>query len=367
MPILNVALLGFGNVGRALIELLHDKQYAIKQNFGFTVRVAGISTGRHGHALDGSGIDGRTALDAVRFGSSLEGLHRGRPVDTQEQFIADCPADLVFECIPTNKDNGEPAITYIKTLLERGIHVVTADKGPVVFAHRELTELAASKGVGFFFESSVMDGAPIFAAAREGLPAAEIKKVRGIFNSTTNYILTRMEADRLTFDEAVRAAQEIGIAETDPSLDVDGWDASIKTAILANVLMGASLLPSDVDREGIRAVTPKDIKAAKSARERIKLVCEAVRGEDGSVSASVKPRRVPLSDALAGIDGTTSVIDFYTDVLPRLTIVENDPGPVTTAYGMLADMINLQRGRHIIIGLTQLNAKRIQDRRDKPE
>jgi len=348
MATLNVALLGFGNVGRALIELLRDKQYIIKQNYGFTIRVVGISTGRHGHAIDPNGIDARTATDAVRFGASVEGLHRGAAIATQEAFIAACPADLVFESIPTNKDDGEPAISYIKTLLARGIHVVTANKGPVVFAHRELTEMATNHGVGFFFESSVMDGAPIFSVAREGLPAAEIVRARGIFNSTTNYILTRMEADGLTFDEAVRAAQEIGIAETDPSLDVDGWDASIKTAILANVLMDAHLRPSDVDREGIRAITPKNIKAAKSKGGRIKLVCEASRGEDGSVRATVKPQRVPLSDTLAGISGTSSVVNLYTDVLPRLTIVENDPGTVTTAYGMLADMINLQRGRQVL-------------------
>ena len=346
MPTLNVALLGFGNVGRALTELLHDKQFVIKRDFGFTIRVVGISTGRHGHAIDPNGIDARTATDAMRFGASVEGLHRGSPVATQEAFIEACPADLVFESIPTNKDDGEPAITYIKSVLRRGIHVVTANKGPVVFAHRELTELASNHGVGFFFESSVMDGAPIFSAAREGLLAAEIIKVRGIFNSTTNYILTRMEADGLTFDEAVRAAQEIAIAETDPSLDVDGWDASIKTAILANVLMGANLRPSDVDRDGIRDITSKDIKAAKSKGRRIKLVCEAARAENGQVHATVKLQRVPLTDALAGISGTSSVIEFYTDVLPRLTVVEDSRGPITTAYGMLADMINLQRGRY---------------------
>jgi homoserine dehydrogenase len=156
-----------------------------------------------------------------------------------------------------------------------------------------------------------------------------------------------MEDDGLSFEAAVKAAQKIGVAETDPSLDVDGWDAAIKIAILANVLMGASLRPVDVDREGIRSITLDVLQAAHADGARIKLICEAIRQDDGSVTASVRPTRLPLDDLFAGIGGTTSVIDFYTDVLPRLTIVENNPGPLTTAYGMLADMVNIVRGRHL--------------------
>jgi homoserine dehydrogenase len=347
---LNVALLGFGNVGRALAELLMQKQDALRAEFKIVVRVVGISTGRHGQAIDEAGISLRTALDAVRYGATIEGLHRGNEIKNQTEFLRDVPADLVFESVPTNPHDGQPALDYTRFLLGRGVHVVSANKGPVVHAYRELTALAADHGVGYFFESSVMDGAPIFSVAREGLPAATITKVSGIFNSTTNYILTRMEEEGLTFDQAVHEAQKIGIAETDPALDVDGWDASIKTAILANVLMGASLKPSDVDREGIRDITPEDIRQAAAAGQRIKLLCEAVRAEDGTVSASVQPSRVALSDPLAGVSGTSSVVDFYTDVLPRLTIVENDPGPVTTAYGMLADMVNIVRKRYPLTG-----------------
>jgi homoserine dehydrogenase len=345
----NIALLGFGNVGRAVAELLLRKQNTLRERHDMLIRVVGISTGRHGSAIDPDGIDLRTALDAVRFGP-LEGLHRGAPLQSAEDFLARVPADLVFETTPTNPQDGQPALGYTRRLLERGVHVATANKGPVVFGHRELTEVGLAHKAGFFFESSVMDGAPVFSAAREGLAGADILRIRGIFNSTTNYILTRMEQESLTFDAAVRAAQQIGIAETDPTLDVEGWDAAIKVAILANVLMGAELRPADVDREGIQGVTLKDLKAASKAGARIKLICEAARGGGGRVAASVRPTYVPLDDSFAGIGGTTSVVDFYTDVLPRLTIVENDPSPVTTAYGLLADMINLLRGRHLPFG-----------------
>ncbi len=343
---LNVALLGFGNVGRALAELLLAKQDLLRSEYHTVIRVVGIGTGRHGHAIDLSGISLRTALDAVRFGTMLDGLHEGRQVPDTWNFLERCPADLVFESMPTNPMDGQPTLDHIRSLLERGIHVVTANKGPVAFGYHELSALAASKGVGFFFESTVMDGAPVLGVGREGLAGANITEIRGILNSTTNYILTRMEQDNLSFEDAVKAAQEIGIAETDPALDVDGWDSAAKTVILANVLMGADLRPADVACEGIRNVTLDDVQAASAAGQRIKLVCEATHQPDGSIAAQVSPRRLPLSDLFATITGTTSVIDYHTDILPQLTIVEHDPGPTTTAYGMLVDMINIVRGRH---------------------
>lgn len=342
---LNIALLGFGNVGRALAELLLAKQDVLRSEYHIVIRVVGIGTGRHGHAIDLTGISLRTALDAVRFGTMLDGLHEGRQIPDTWNFLERCPADIVFESISTNPTDGQPALDYIRTLLERGVHVVTANKGPVAFAYHELKALAAGKGVGFFFESTVMDGAPVMSVGREGLVGADISEIRGVLNSTTNYILTRMEQDNLSLEEAVTAAQEIGIAETDPALDLEGWDSAIKTVILANVLMGANLRPEDVMREGILNVSLDDIQAASAAGQRIKLVCEATRQPDGGITAQVGPRRLPLSDLFATIMGTTSVIDYYTDMLPQLTIVEHNPGPTTTAYGMLVDMINIVRGR----------------------
>lgn len=343
---LNIALLGFGNVGRALAELLLAKQDVLRDEYNIVVRVVGIGTGRHGHAIDLSGISLRTALDAVRFGTMLDGLHEGRQVSDTWNFLERCPADLVFESIPTNPIDGQPALDHVRSLLERGIHIVTANKGPVAFAYHELKALAASKGVGFFFESTVMDGAPVISVGREGLVGADISEVRGILNSTTNYILTRMEQDSIGLEEAVSAAQEIGIAETDPTLDIDGWDSATKAVILANVLMGADLRPSDVQREGIRDITLEDIQSASVAGQRIKLVCEATRQPGGSITAQVSPRRLPLDDLFATIMGTTSVIEYQADVLPQLTVIEHSPGSTTTAYGMLVDMINIVRGRH---------------------
>jgi len=343
---LNVALVGFGNVGRALAELLLAKQETLRYEHHAIVRVVGISTGRHGHAIDPSGISLRTALDAVRFGSRLDGLHEGRAIQDTSSFLERCPADLIFESLPTNPIDGQPALDLIRSLLLRGIHVVTANKGPVAFGYHELKALADSHEVGFFFESTVMDGAPVIGIGREGLIGANISEIRGIFNSTTNYILTQMEYENLSFEEALQEAQEIGLAETDPSLDVDGWDSVFKIVIMSNVLMGTDLRPEDVAREGIRNITLEDILEARAADQRIKLVCEVANQPGGGIAASVAPRRLPLTDPFTSVMGTSSVIDYCTDVLPQLTILENSPSPTTTAYGMLADMLNVVRGRY---------------------
>lgn len=343
---LRIALLGFGNVGRALAELLLRKADTLQQAFDLHIKAVGISTGRHGHLIDPNGIDLRAALEAVRAGRSLDTLGKGKALSDTVSFFSECPADLLFETSPTNVENGEPALGYIYGALEKGVHVATANKGPVAFGYHELAALAERKNVGFFFESTVMDGAPVFATFREGLPGATITRMRGIFNSTTNYILTAMEADNVPFGQALKVAQEIGIAETDPTQDIDGWDSAIKTVILANVLMGARLTPQDVRPKGIRSIDSKEVEEAIAAGKRIRLICEIARGDDGIVTASVAPQAIPVSDLLASVTGTSGTIAIETDTLRRLTIVEHDPGPDTTAYGLFADMLNLLRKRH---------------------
>jgi homoserine dehydrogenase len=186
-----------------------------------------------------------------------------------------------------------------------------------------------------------MDGAPIFSLFRETLPGAQLKAFRGVLNSTTNLILTRMETGE-SFEEAVKYAQSIGIAETDPSGDVDGWDAAIKVAALVTVLMGIPLKPQQVERQGIRALTPARIMAARAEGKRWKLVCSA-RRDGETVQARVAPEIVPTSSTLYNMEGTTSIVEFETDVLGLLSLCETDPGPETTAYGLMADFINAVR------------------------
>ena len=338
MPHYKLALLGFGNVGQALARLLLQKQESIRSRYDTTFSVTGIATGRHGAAIDPDGIDLTHALEIVQRGKRLDPLSKSRVPENNIDFIRRCEGDVLFENTPVNYANGQPAIEHLECALKIGMHAITANKGPVVHAYRRLTDLASSKGRKFFFESTVMDGAPVFSLFRGALPAADLRSIRGVLNSTTNLILTRMEAGE-TFDQAVAYAQKIGIAETDPSGDIDGWDAAIKVSALATVLMDIPLKPEQVQRQGIRGITPEEISRAKSQGKRWKLVCSAVK-EGESFQARVAPEMVGVDSPMFGIEGTTSIVQFESDVLGLLSLIEQDPGPHTTAYGLLADFLN---------------------------
>lgn len=335
-----LALLGFGNVGRAFARLLIRKEAELRQKYDLTFDVTGIATGRHGTAIHANGLDLHAAVDLVESGQSLTHLS-SVPVTDSLEFVRMVPADVFFENSPVNHHTGEPAVTHLRMALERGMHAITANKGPVVHAYHELTALAEKIGRKFYFESTVMDGAPIFSLFRAALPGCQLKSLRGILNSTTNLILGRMETGE-TLEQAVKYAQAIGIAETDPSADVDGWDASIKIAALVTVLMDIPFKPQQVEREGIRCVTPAYIAEARAQGKRWKLVCSAQRHGE-TVRARVAPEMVGPDSPMFSVDGTSSIVEFETDTLPGLSIVESDPGPETTAYGLLADFINATR------------------------
>jgi homoserine dehydrogenase len=342
MPHISILMFGFGNVGRALARLLLRKQALLAEQYGFTFQVNGIATGRHGAAIDLRGLDLERALALVESGQTLNTLSPYQTPSGMLDFIRACPGDVLFENTPVNVETGQPATAHLLAALERGMHAITANKGPVVHAYRELSNLAAQRGRRFLFESAVMDGAPIFSLFRGALPAAELRGFKGTLNSTTNMILEMMEQGQ-SFDEAVVYCQKIGIAETDPSGDVDGWDAAIKVAALSTVLMGVPFTPQEVERSGIRGITPELIAEAKAAGERWKLVCTARREGEGVVGKVAAQRVAPVSP-LYSISGTSSYVQFETDVLPGLGILESNPGPETTAFGLLADLINALRG-----------------------
>jgi homoserine dehydrogenase len=251
-------------------------------------------------------------------------------------WLSAAQADVLFEATSLNVQDGQPAVDYIRAALEHGAHAITANKGPIVHAYRELRDLAASKGKRFLFESTVMDGVPIFSLFDQ-LPAVHLQGLHGILNSTTNVILSQMEQG-LSFSEALKKAQELGVAETDPTHDIDGWDAAVKTAALITVLMDSPIRLDQITREGIRDLTPQAIRNAKRDGWVFKLVCRARRTADG-VEASVALEKVLSTQPMARISGTSSYIYFETDLFPGLAITEENPGLYATAYGLLADFI----------------------------
>jgi len=338
MSDLKFLLLGFGNVGQALARLLLRKRQNLSRSYGIDWRVVGIATGRHGAALDPAGIDLENALALAGAGKSLDTLSADKPPTDAASLIRGSGADVLFENTPVNYETGQPAVDHIRTALEAGMHAITANKGPVVHAYRQLTDLATTSGRRFFFESTVMDGAPIFSLWRHSLPAADLRSFRGVLNSTTNLILTLMEKGN-NYQQALAHAQEIGIAETDPRGDTEGWDAAVKVAALVTVLMGFPLTPAQVDRQGIEKITQQDVASAHTQGMRWKMVCEAERSGK-SVTSRVRPEKVGAEDPLFNVMGTSSAITFDSDVLGALTITEENPGPETTAYGLLADLVN---------------------------
>lgn len=332
----NLCLIGFGTVGRSLVSLLDRKAADLRDQYGIAYRITGVATRRLGWLVAPGGFTVERLLNAdYAEGEKSEGLH---------EWLAAAKPDALFEASSLNAEKGEPAITYIRAALEAGAHAISANKGPVVYAHKELTELARARGRHFYHESAMMDGAPVFSLFRETLPAIELRGFRGVLNSTTNVILGCMESG-MTFDDAVREAQRLGVAETDPSNDVDGIDAAVKVIGLVNVLMGGNLSLSDVARSGIREVTAHQLRQALQNGETWKLISSAKRESDGTITASVGPERIGPDDPLFSVRGTSLAVGFETDVFRELFIAERDPGPEATAYGMLSDFINAVRSQ----------------------
>lgn len=339
-----LALIGFGNVARALARLLVRKQDLLKSEYDLAFSFTGISTGSHGFAVNPNGLDIQKALELVESGKDISSLNNYQlPISNSLAVIQHSSADVMFENSPVNYETGQPAIDHVRAALNAGMHVSTANKGTVVHAYRELTALAKSKNKRFLFEATVLGGAPVFSTFREAMPAADLISFKGIINGTTNIILSRME-DGETFEEAVKYCQSVGIAETDPSGDVDGWDASIKVAALAVVLMDTPLKPQQVERTGIRGITSEMIAKAKLEGKRYKLVASAERAGK-TIKARVAPELVEASSPLYGMMGSSTGLTFRTDVLPdySITVSEREGmkgGPVETAYGLFSDFVN---------------------------
>jgi homoserine dehydrogenase len=343
----NLCFLGFGNVNRTLVRLFADRAAELRDRRGISWRITGVASRRIGWIASPNGLDvaalcgaGTPAREMPGDDSTPRASHPA-PQNVRD-WLAAARADILFEATSLNVENGQPAIDHIRAALEHGAHAITANKGPIVHAYRELRDLATAKGKRFLFESTVMDGVPIFSLFDQ-LPTIHLLGFHGILNSTTNVILGEMEQG-LSFDAALKKAQQLGIAETDATHDIDGWDAAVKTAALITVLMDVPVKLEDIQREGIRDLTTEALRNARRDGWPFKLVCRAQRVGDG-VKASVAPEKVLSSTPMGKISGTSSYIHFETDIFPGLAITEENPGLYATAYGLLADFMRAVEAR----------------------
>lgn len=318
---MRLALIGYGNVGRALARLLHSQRKV------FPFRIVAIQTLRHGSAFDPHGLP----VDP-QFGPRAASI---------EEFLDRASPEVVLEITTLNPATGEPAISHIRAAFARAAHVVTANKGPIAHAYSALAEEAKRAGVQFRFESTVMDGAPVFNLVRNDLPGCKIRGFTGVLNSTTNVVIDAMREGR-TLEEGVETARRLGVTEADATYDIEGWDAAAKTAALANVLLDARITPLNVDRRGIARLTPEKMLALKTQRKTIRLVSRARMTANG-VKLRVRAEVLNETDILAGVRGTSSLLLLDTDLMGTLGILEINPGVEQTAYGLFSDVVDIAK------------------------
>jgi homoserine dehydrogenase len=318
---MRLALIGYGNVGRAFARLLEKRRSA------YPFRITGIHTATHGSAFDNKGLPSDP--------------HFGPACASVEDFLDRARAEVAVEITTLNPTSGEPALSYIRAAFARHRHVITANKGPIAHAYHALREEARIAGVEFRFEPTVMDGAPVFNMVRNTLPGVRILGFTGVLNSTTKIVIAAMRSGR-TMEEGIREAQRLGIAEADASYDIEGWDSAAKAAVLANVLMDANKTPLDVRRQGIADLTPLQVIALKAEHKTICLVSRGTVGPDG-IEMSVSPEIVEEHDMLASMQGTSNLILLHTDLMGTVGTVSISPGVEQTAYGLFSDLVDIAK------------------------
>ncbi len=328
MKTVRLCMAGFGAVGQGVARaVLLKKGFLNKQ--GLDLRVVGIADSK-GCRIDPGGIDLEDALERKKQKGAVAG-------GTAEDLIREVEHEIFVDLTPTNIENGEPGLSNMLSAFESGRHVVTSNKGPLALRFTDLEEAAEDNGLFFRYEATVGGAVPIFNLVHEALAGNTVVGIEGILNGTCNYILTRMEDERLPYEHVLREAQELGIAEADPTYDVDGIDSACKLVIIANSIFGMKATYSDVNVTGIKKITPEALELANKNNYVVKLICEAVNGR-----LTVAPRLVPKRHPLA-VGGTLNVASILTDLAGRITISGKGAGSIETASSVLSDILYIAR------------------------
>ncbi|OQX55537.1 MAG: homoserine dehydrogenase [Candidatus Aminicenantes bacterium 4484_214] len=338
---MRLLFVGFGTVGQGLAELLLEKKEILTKEFGLTWQTVGILDKKLGNVVAPEGLDLQEALTAAQNQKLLEGVRGERISGEATELISGLEADVLIEVTYTDIKTGEPAVTHIRQALEKGMHVVTTNKGPVALFYEELIDIARANNVHFLFEGTVMSGTPVLNLFRETLSGCEFQEIKGILNGTTNYILTRME-EGLSYEDALKKAQEFGYAEAVPDADVLGWDALAKVTILAKVVFGSRAKPFDFPCEGITSITSSAVVNALSRGKRFKLIGRVWR-ERNLVKAEVAPEEIDINHPLGSVMGATNALTILTDSLGEITVIGPGAGRRETGYSLLNDLLKIAR------------------------
>jgi homoserine dehydrogenase len=318
---LRLAIIGYGNVGRAFARLMERKQST------YPSRIVAIHTARHGTAYDPKGLPAEPVF--------------GPPAGSIEEFLDKARAEVAVELTPLNPESGEPAISHIRAAFTRGMHVVTANKGPIAFAYSALRQEAIAAGVQFRFEAVTMDGTPVFNLVQNNLPGAEILGFSGALNSTSKVILEAMRSG-MALEEGIEEARRLGVTEADPWFDIEGRDSACKAAALANVLMQAETTPQQVDRKGIGRLTPEKLADLEGKGKSVTLLSRARKTPQG-VKLRVRAEVLDKDDILSACRGTSNLLVLHTDLMGDIGVFTLKPGLDQTAYGLFSDLVDIVR------------------------
>jgi len=334
-------IIGFGTVGQGFTQILIEKKNWLKTEYDLEFEIVGVSTKSKGSIANKNGLDPRKLIRLINKKNSLNEFDGGVAGLTTLEMINYLEANILIEATPTDLTTGEPAASFCKAALRKGLHAVTANKGTATLHYSELKKIANLKNLTFGIEGTVMSGTPVLNTVNTNLAGCAINSFRGILNGTTNYILTEMESGK-NYAAVLEQAQQLGYAESDPTGDVKGWDAAAKVAILCKVLFDSEFKLKDVKSQGITQITCDDVIQAKKNGYRFKLIGEA-NFRKGKISAGVQLEKLPLSDPLAQISGTTNAITFETDLLGPVTIIGTGAGGKETGFALLADILVIHR------------------------
>jgi len=332
---MRIILIGYGIVGQGLTQILMRRRHEVIRDFGLNPKIVAI-VDRRGAAVNAKGLD----LEKVFLVRKAKGTvaaypECGRLGASPTSVMELVEAEVMVEATSTNVKTGEPGLSNIKTAFKTGKHVVTTNKGPLALALPALTELANYNKVYLRFSGTVGGGTPVLELAKKCLEGDKMLRIRGILNGTTNYILTQMAEERVTFEQALESAQKLGYAETDPSMDVDGIDPACKVVIMANWIMNKKLTLKDVSIQGIRGLTPGMLEEAAKRGNTIKLI--------GSVDdkAAVKPTEISKHDPLC-VSGVLNAVTFESEFAGAETIIGRGAGGMETASAVLRDLLDIK-------------------------
>ncbi len=336
-----LALIGFGNVGQGLAEILSQKASLLREKFDADIRIVAICDLYKGSIANADGLDPEALLKHVNNKGDLKDFPAPDKGWDARETIEKSGANVLVELSFTDLKTGEPALSHMVQALESGMHVSTTNKGPAALHFPKLLELSKAYGGKIGVEGTVMSGTPALAVGMNMLAAAGVTRVQGILNGTTNYILGEME-NGADYADALKDAQAKGYAEADPAGDVDGHDAAAKVVILANLVMGQSMTIEDVSCVGISGVTSAQVQSAKAENKRWKLI-GTLENVNGEIQGSVKPVKLDAMHPLYGISGATNAITYRTDLLGDITLIGPGAGRIETGYAIVGDILSFGR------------------------